>query len=270
MHYPNIDPVIVSLGPLAIRWYGVAYLVAFSLCWWLGTRRAPRAGWTSEDVSDAVFYGAVGAVLGGRIGYALFYGFAQLKSDPLWLVQIWKGGMSFHGGLVGVLVALVLFARKTNRSFLAVADFIAPLTPIGLGCGRLGNFMNTELPGRATESAFGLVYPCSAVKSLDSLCTGAWEDFARHPSPLYQAFAEGVVLFAFLWWFSSKPRATGVVSGAFLVGYGLLRFTTELFREPDVQLGFVALDWLTMGQLLSLPMVLFGIVLIAFGRKSPA
>jgi len=280
-HYPIIDPDIVSfgpftwpwvglVGPFGIRWYGLAYLAAFSLCWWLGTRRAKPAGFSTEEVSDIVFYGAVGAVLGGRIGYAFVYGIDQLKADPLWLVQIWKGGMSFHGGLVGVLLAMAWFARKTQRTFLTVADFVAPLVPTGLGFGRLGNFMNTELPGRKTDSIFGLVYPCSAVRSLDSLCTGEWEDFARHPSPLYQAFAEGLVLFAVVWWFSSRPRAPGAVSGLFLIGYGVLRFSTEFFREPDVQLGYVALDWLTMGQLLSLPMILFGIVLIAFARKAPA
>jgi phosphatidylglycerol---prolipoprotein diacylglyceryl transferase len=269
MHYPLIDPIIVSIGPLAIRWYGMAYLAAFLLAWWLGTRRARGAGWSEQEVSDIVFYGAVGAVIGGRVGYALFYGIDSLRADPLWLFRIWEGGMSFHGGFLGVLAAAWWFGHKTGRSLLQVGDFVVPLVPTGLGFGRLGNFVNMELPGRATDSAFGLIYPCAvdAVRSLNPLCTGVWEEFARHPSPLYQAFAEGLVLFAFIWWFSSRKRADGVVSGAFLIGYGILRCVTELFREPDAHIGFIALDWLTMGQLLSLPMVLFGIVLIVAARK---
>lgn len=270
MHYPLIDPVIVSIGPLAVRWYGMAYLAAFVLAWWLGSRRATARGYTAQEVSDIVFYGAVGAVLGGRIGYAFFYGFATLREDPLWLFRMWEGGMSFHGGLIGVLLALAWFARGTGRTFLQVGDFVAPIVPTGLGFGRLGNFVNMELPGRATDSPLGLIYPCDAVRSLDPLCTGVWEEFARHPSPLYQAFAEGLVLFAFIWWFSSTSRPTGVVSGAFLVGYGVIRFCTELFREPDAHIGFVALDWLTMGQLLSLPMVIFGIAMIVLARRKAA
>lgn len=270
MHYPIIDPIIVSLGPLAIRWYGVMYLAAFAMAWWLGNRRAVAAGFTREEVSDVIFYGAIGVVLGGRIGYVLFYGTNQFLADPLWLLRIWEGGMSFHGGLLGVAVALWWFGRRTQRTFFTMTDFVVPLIPTGLGFGRVGNFINAELPGRATDSAFGLVYPCSAdaIRSLNHLCTGVWEDFARHPSPLYQAFAEGLVLFAFIWWFSSRPRPKMMVSGAFLAGYGVLRFTTEFFREPDVGIGFVALDWLTMGQLLSLPMVLFGIFLILVARRS--
>ncbi len=271
MHYPHIDPVIVGFGPIAIRWYGLAYLTAFVLAWWLGNRRARtlHTDWTAQQVSDVVFYGALGAVLGGRIGYVFFYGFEQFLADPLWLFRIWDGGMSFHGGLLGVIAAMFLFARATGRTFLQVSDFVAPLVPLGLGFGRLGNFANTELPGRMTESPLGLVYPChaDAIRAMNPTCTGEWEDFARHPSPLYQAFAEGLVLFVIVWLFSSKPRPTGQVSGVFLLGYGVLRFTTEFLREPDVQLGFIALDWLTMGQLLSIPMVLFGIVLIVVCRK---
>ncbi|MBX3707931.1 MAG: prolipoprotein diacylglyceryl transferase [Pseudomonadales bacterium] len=271
-HYPDIDPVIVALGPLAIRWYGLAYLAAFALCWWLGSRRAarPGSGWTAQEVSDVVFYGAVGAVLGGRIGYTLFYGFEQLARDPLFILRVWEGGMSFHGGLIGTLLALAWFGRRTGRTFLQVGDFVAPLVPLGLGLGRLGNFANTELPGRATESVFGLIYPCAsdAVRALNPFCTGEWEAFARHPSPLYQAFAEGLMLFAVVWWFSSRTRPVGAVSGVFLLGYGVLRTLTEFFREPDVHLGFVALDWLTMGQLLSIPMIAIGILLIL--RSRPA
>ncbi|MEQ9004216.1 MAG: prolipoprotein diacylglyceryl transferase [Pseudomonadales bacterium] len=273
-HYPDIDPIIFSLGPLALRWYGLAYLAAFVLCWWLGARRAdrPGSGWDRQAVGDMVFYGAVGAVLGGRLGYTLFYAFEQVARDPLFLLRIWEGGMSFHGGLIGCLVGLAWFGRSTGRSFFQVADFAAPLVPLGLGLGRLGNFANTELPGRPTDSVFGLVYPCSAdaIQAINPICTGAFETFARHPSPLYQAFAEGLVLFVVVWLYSARPRAVGAVSGMFLTAYGVLRFCTELFRTPDAHLGFVALDWLTMGQLLSLPMVIVGILLLARARRAAA
>jgi len=273
-HYPDIDPIIIALGPLAIRWYGLAYLAAFAFCWWLGNRRADQAGsgWTRQEVSDVVFYGAIGAVLGGRLGYTLFYGYELLLDDPLYILRIWEGGMSFHGGLIGTLLALWWFGRKTGRTFLQVGDFVAPLVPLGLGFGRLGNFANTELPGRATDSVFGVIYPCAAdaVRALNPLCSTEWEPFARHPSPLYQAFAEGLVLFLVVWLFSSRARPSGAVSGVFLLGYGVLRTTTEFFREPDVHLGFVALDWLTMGQLLSIPMIVIGILLIVRSRATAA
>lgn len=274
MHYPAIDPVIFSFGPLAVRWYGLAYLAGFAVCWWLGTLRAKRPGsdWDQQAVSDVVFYGAVGAVLGGRVGYVLFYGFEQWLRDPLWLFRIWDGGMSFHGGLVGALLALWWFGRRTKRTFLQVSDFVAPLVAPGLGFGRLGNFANTELPGRMTESAFGLIYPCSAdsIRAINPLCTGVWESFARHPSPLYQAFAEGLVLFAVVWLVAARQRAVGVVSGVFLMSYGVLRFITEFFRQPDSHLGFLALDWLTMGQALSLPMIIVGILMALYARRLPS
>ena len=264
MHYPIIDPIIFSFGPVAIRWYGLAYLAAFGCAWWLGQRRAARAGWTHQQVSDLVFYGALGAVIGGRVGYVLFYGFERLLADPLWLVRIWDGGMSFHGGLLGALVALWWFGRASNRSFFEMTDFAAPLVPAGLGFGRLGNFANMELPGRATDSLFGMIYPCGAdpIRRINPLCTGQWEEFARHPSPLYQAVAEGLVLFIIVWLFTARPRPTGAASGVFLVGYGCMRFITEFARQPDAHLGFIAFDWLTMGQLLSLPMVAFGIFIV--------
>ncbi len=273
MHYPNIDPIIVALGPLAIRWYGLAYLAGFAACWLLGNWRAERARlhqpgdlWNKQDVSDVVFYGAVGAVLGGRVGYTLFYGFEQLLQDPLFLFRIWDGGMSFHGGLIGCLLGLWWFAHRTGRSVLAVTDFIVPMAPIGLGLGRLGNFANTELPGRATESMFGLIYPCGAdaIRAINPLCTGQWEAFARHPSPLYQAFAEGVVLFLVVWLFASKRRPLGAVTGVFLITYGSLRLITEYFRQPDGHLGFIAFEWLTMGQILSVPMIVAGIFLLSW------
>ncbi len=276
LHYPDIDPIIFSLGPLAIRWYGLAYLTGFAACWYLGSRRAEASGWSAQEVSDMVFYGAVGAVLGGRIGFSLFYAFDDVLRDPLFIFRIWDGGMSFHGGLIGTVLALWWFARKTGRTFLQVGDFVAPLVPIGLGLGRLGNFANTELPGRATDSIFGIIYPCSAdaIRSLNQLCLGQWESFARHPSPLYQAFTEGVVLFVLVWLVSApRPgvkRPVGFVSGVFLIGYGVLRFCTEFFREPDAGIGFIALDWLTMGQVLSIPMVIVGILLVVFPARQTA
>jgi phosphatidylglycerol:prolipoprotein diacylglycerol transferase len=272
MHYPAIDPIIFSLGPLAIHWYGLAYLCAFATAWWLGNRRAAAvdSGWDAQAVSDVIFYGAVGAVLGGRFGYVMFYGFDQFLRDPLWLVRIWDGGMSFHGGLLGAAVAMWWFGSRTGRSVFQVSDFVAPLVPLGLGFGRLGNFANTELPGRMTESAFGMIYPCSAeaIRSINQLCVGQWESFARHPSPLYQAFAEGLILFAVVWLVASRPRATGVVSGVFLGSYGALRFCTEYFRQPDSHLGFLAFDWLTMGQVLSLPMVIIGILMVVLASRN--
>jgi phosphatidylglycerol:prolipoprotein diacylglycerol transferase len=261
---------------LAIRWYGLAYLGAFAACWYLGKRRAEASGWSAQEVSDIVFYGALGAVLGGRVVFTLFYGFESLLRDPLFLFRIWDGGMSFHGGLIGTVLAMWWFGRKTQRTFLQVSDFVAPLVPVGLGLGRLGNFANTELPGRATDSIFGMIYPCSAdaIRSINQLCLGEWESFARHPSPLYQAFAEGLLLFLLVWLVSAPrpgPRRVGLVSGVFLAGYGVMRFCTEFFREPDAGIGFVAFDWLSMGQLLSIPMVIVGILLACWPvRTSPS
>ncbi len=273
MHYPIIDPVIISLGPVAVRWYGLAYLAAVLVGWWLGVRRARRlGGWHADEVGDLAFYAALGAVLGGRIGYVLFYASDRLLADPLFLVRMWDGGMSFHGGLLGVGVALVLFARRTQRSFGAVADFVAPLAPLGLGFGRLGNFMNTELPGRVTTMPWGLEYPCSAVRDITAGCSGYWEGVLRHPSSLYQALTEGLLLFLLVYGFARRPRPTYSVTGVFLAGYGTLRFFTEFFRQPDAHIGYIAFGWLTMGQLLSLPMLLAGIALIAWAylRDVPA
>lgn len=274
MYYPLMENVIVSLGPLAIRWYGLSYLAGFALCWWLGRRRAARLSadgeaWSREEVGDIVFYGAIGAVLGGRLGFVFFYGFERFLEDPLWLFRVWDGGMSFHGGLLGVVAGFFLYGRNTGRSFLQVADFMVPLCPPGLGFGRLANFINTELPGRITDSPLGFYYPCDAVRNLSLTCTGQWELVTRHPSPLYQAFTEGLLLFLLLWWFSSQPRRRGAITGLFLVGYGVFRFSTEFFRQPDFGIGFVAFDWLSMGQLLSIPMVIAGIVLLLRSRAQP-
>ena len=272
VHYPLIDPVIFSLGigDLALRWYGLMYLIGFGFVWWLGNKRASRLGLDRQQISDLVFYGALGAVLGGRVGYVLFYNMEGFLGDPLYLFRMWEGGMSFHGGLLGVLAALTYLARRWEKRWIDMADFLAPLCPIGLGLGRLGNFINMELPGRVSESGFGLIYKCWAVKEINLTCVGEWENVARHPSPLYQAFTEGLVLFIVIWVISSKPRAPGLITGLFFAGYGLMRMSTELFREPDAHIGFLAFDWLTMGQLLSLPMLLVGLGLIFWSRVQEA
>ena len=270
MYYPVIDPIIFSLGGgLALRWYGLMYLLGFAMVWYLGRLRAKThpGGWTDQQISDMVFYGALGAVLGGRVGYVLFYGFDTFLNDPLYLLRMWEGGMSFHGGLAGVALAMMYFARKTERRWIDVADFLAPLCPIGLGLGRMGNFINMELPGRVTDSTFGLIYKCEKVRGLNMTCVGEWENVARHPSALYQAFAEGVVLFVLVWFISSRPRAAGFVSGVFLAGYGLLRVVTENFRSPDAHIGYLAFDWVTMGQILSLPLIIAGMLLIFWSGK---
>lgn len=271
MHYPQISNEIVSLGPLALRWYGLMYLIGFAVVYFLGRHRAKSdpGGWTQEQISDLVFYGALGAVLGGRVGYVFFYNLDRFLGDPLYLFRMWEGGMSFHGGLLGVIVGMWLFARKTNRGWLEVTDFLAPLAPIGLGLGRVGNFINMELPGRVSDG-IGFVYTCDAVRSLRPLCVGEWENVTRHPSPLYQAFAEGVVLFIIVWLVAAKPRPAGFVSGTFLVGYGSLRICTEFFRTPDAHLGFIAFDFVTMGQILSIPMIVAGILLMVWsGKQNP-
>ncbi len=270
MQYPVIDPIILSLGGgLALRWYGLMYLLGFAAVWFLGNRRAKThpGDWQAQEISDLVFFGAMGAVLGGRVGYVLFYNLDVFLSDPLYLFRMWEGGMSFHGGLLGVALGVLLFARKFNREWLDVADFLAPLCPIGIGLGRLGNFINMELPGRVTDSALGLVYTCDAVRGLTQTCVGEWETIARHPSPLYQALTEGLLLFILVWMVSAKPRPAGFVSGIFLMGYGVFRVITENYRSPDGHIGFIAFDWLTMGQILSLPMLIAGILLILWSRS---
>jgi len=261
LKYPEIDPVAISIGPLDIRWYGIMYLVGFVAGFLLLNRRAkrPNSGWTTEQVSDLIFYGAMGVILGGRIGYILFYNFSAFLNDPLTLFKVWQGGMSFHGGLLGVMIAVWLFARHTKKSYWDILDFGAPIVPIGLGLGRIGNFIGGELYGRVTDGPWGMVFP-----------TGG--ELARHPSQLYQATLEGLALFAILWFFSRKPRPRYAVSGLFALFYGIFRFVVEFAREPDAHLGFIAFDWLTMGQLLSVPLILVGVFLLylAYGRQSRA
>ncbi|MBK8970514.1 MAG: prolipoprotein diacylglyceryl transferase [Hahellaceae bacterium] len=258
--YPNIDPVAVALGPLKVHWYGLMYLVGFTLAWFLGKSRCkrPDSPFNEEQLADFIFWAAVGVVIGGRAGYVLFYNFGQFLQDPLWLFKIWTGGMSFHGGLIGVIVTMIVHARKLGVSFWNVADFVAPIVPTGLGAGRLGNFIGGELWGRATDAPWGMVFPRDPSHLL------------RHPSQLYQFALEGVALFLIVWFYSSKPRPTMAVSGVFVLAYGCFRFLVEFVREPDAQLGFLAWDWLTMGQLLSLPMILFGISILVFANKKAA
>jgi phosphatidylglycerol:prolipoprotein diacylglycerol transferase len=246
--YPEIDPVAFQLGPLKVHWYGIMYLVGFSLAWILGSKRAKRPDIviTSAQVSDLVFYGALGVVLGGRLGYILFYNLPTYINTPLAIFKVWQGGMSFHGGLIGVLVAMGLYAYKNHLRFFEVTDFIAPLIPLGLGMGRIGNFINGELWGRPTDLPWGMIFP------------HAGDYLSRHPSQLYQAALEGVVLFIILWLFSKRPRPMMAVSGLFLIGYGSFRFLSEFARTPDAHLGFIAFDWMTMGQILSLPMLIIG------------
>jgi phosphatidylglycerol:prolipoprotein diacylglycerol transferase len=261
--YPQFNPVALQLGPVAIHWYGITYLVAFGLFIWLGAKRVQLAqfasrGWTRRDVEDLLFYGVLGVVLGGRIGYVLFYKPGYYAAHPLEVFAVWKGGMAFHGGLLGVLVATALFARSRGRQFLDVTDLIAPCVPTGLASGRIGNFINGELPGRVADPSlpWGMVYPNAG-------------PLPRHPSSLYQFALEGLLLFVVLWFYAKKPRGLGQVSGAFLVGYGVLRFIAEFFREPDSFLGLLALG-MSMGQWLCVPMIVAGIALWLWGRgRSP-
>jgi phosphatidylglycerol:prolipoprotein diacylglycerol transferase len=253
--HPQFNPIAVSIGPLKIHWYGLMYLVAFGLFYWLANVRARKPwfaerGWTRRDIEDLLFYGVMGVVLGGRLGYVLFYKPAFYATHPLDIFKVWEGGMSFHGGLIGVLVAMWYFARQRGNTFFGVADLVAPCVPLGLGAGRMGNFINGELWGRFADPSlpWAMVFPQS----------GSMQP--RHPSELYEFGLEGVLLFALLWWFGRKRRAEGEVSALFLIGYGLARFTAEYFREPD---SFLGLRWLNLsqGQWLSLPMIVAGVAL---------
>lgn len=270
--YIAIDPVAFSIGPLSVHWYGIMYLLAFVL-FWVGGRylaeKRPWFGWQPKEVGDFLFYGMLGVILGGRLGYVLFYGFESLLDDPLFLLRINEGGMSFHGGLLGVIVAMWWFGRRTGRTFWGVADFVAPLVPIGLGLGRIGNFIGGELWGRISDAPWAMIF-ANAIQSggwqsealRESWALGELDQFARHPSQLYQAGMEGVLLGLLLHWFSARERKPAAISGLFLIGYGLFRLVAEYFREPDAHIGFLAGEWLTMGMLLSLPMIVAGVVLM--------
>ncbi|WP_440876478.1 prolipoprotein diacylglyceryl transferase [Thalassotalea sp. PLHSN55] len=254
IQFPQIDPIIFSIGPIALRWYGMMYLIGFVAAIFIANKEADKSNglWTRDQVSDLLFYSFLGVILGGRVGYVFFYQFDYFIAEPLYLFKIWEGGMSFHGGLLGVITAIFIFARKTNKHFLAVGDFVAPLVPIGLGMGRIGNFINAELWGRETDVPWAMVFPTDSLQ------------VPRHPSQLYEFFLEGLVLFAILYALTRKPRMLGLASGVFLMGYGGFRMIVELFREPDSHLGFY-FDFISMGQILSLPMVLGGIALMYWG-----
>jgi phosphatidylglycerol:prolipoprotein diacylglycerol transferase len=258
--YPQIDPVAIALGPLKIHWYGLMYLIGIGGAWWLASRRgnAVAPSWNKDKLSDMVFWVAMGVILGGRLGYVLFYDLAAYIAEPAKMLRIWEGGMSFHGGFIGVMLASWWFGKRNGKSFFELMDFIAPLVPIGLGAGRIGNFINAELWGKATDLPWAMVFPTDP------------QQLARHPSQLYQFALEGLALFAILWCYSRKPRPTMAVSGMFALSYGIFRFIVEFVRVPDTQLGYLAGGWLTMGQVLSLPMILVGIGLIWFAYHRQA
>ena len=259
--HPQFDPIALSLGPIQIHWYGLTYLAAFGMFLALAMRRVQMPqfaslGWTRRDVEDMLFYGVLGVVIGGRVGYALFYKPGQYLAHPAEILMVWKGGMSFHGGLLGVIAAMWLFARTRSRSFLEVMDLVAPCCAPGLASGRVGNFINGELWGRPADATlpWAMVFP------------QAGDGVPRHPSQVYQFLLEGVLLFVLLWWYAQKPRARGQVAAAFVFGYGVFRFVAEYFREPDAFLGVLALG-MSMGQWLCLPMILLGAGLWAwYGR----
>jgi phosphatidylglycerol:prolipoprotein diacylglycerol transferase len=265
--HPNIDPVALAIGPLAIHWYGLTYLAAFALFYALGVRRlqhppfaalSAQGLWQKKDVEDILFFGVMGVIAGGRVGYCLFYQPSYYLSNPLEIFALWQGGMSFHGGLLGVIVALIWFAKSRHRHALQVLDFVAPCVPTGLAAGRLGNFINGELWGRVADPSlpWGMVFANAGAEP-------------RHPSQLYQFFLEGLLLFVLLWWFARRPRPLGQVSAVFAMGYGILRFIAEFFREPDAHLGLLSLG-MSMGQWLCVPMVLGGALLWRWSARQGA
>lgn len=280
----QIDPIALQLpqlGPFhpAIHWYGVMYLLAFASAWLLGRARIRAGrlpGVNEERFGDLLFYGILGVILGGRVGYVLFYATGELLANPLMLFKVWDGGMSFHGGLLGVLVAAWLWSRRQRLHFFDVMDFVAPLVPLGLGFGRIGNYIGAELWGKYTQAGWGVVFPTdpvfrgwSAERLQAEFATGALDQFARHPSQLYQAFLEGLAMFALVWLFSRRPRRRYAVSGLFALLYGVFRFLVEFVRVPDADLGYLAFGWLTMGQVLSMPLIVLGLFLLWHSRTAP-
>ena len=277
----QIDPIALSLGPLKIHWYGLMYLVGFAVAWWLGRSRIRGGrlpGVDEQGFGDLMFYGMLGVVLGGRLGYILFYDLKTYLEHPLQVFQVWQGGMSFHGGLLGVCAAAWWWSRKRGLHFMDTIEFVAPLVPPGLGLGRIGNFINGELWGKLTNANWGVVFPTSLPEPYASMDpatlraqfeSGALNAFARHPSQLYQAVLEGLVLFVVLWIFSSRPRPRYAVGGMFVLLYGIFRFVVEFVRVPDAQLQYLAFGWLTMGQLLSVPLILLGLFWLWRSRTAP-
>jgi len=259
--YPVINPVALHIGPLSIYWYGLMYLIGFAAAWSVLAYRIkyskfPR-GFTMQELSDILFYAALGTIIGGRLGYMIFYARDDLWTNPLFTFQIWKGGMSFHGGLIGVIVSLSWFGIKQKKFLGNIADFVIPAVPLGLAAGRIGNFINSELWGRVTDVPWGMVFPNGG-------------PLPRHPSQLYEFFLEGIVLFLILWFYSMKPRPRWSVFGLFLICYGSFRIFIEFFREPDPQLGYLAWGWLTMGQILSVPMIVVGVGMMFCTPRRPA
>lgn len=280
MIHPQFDPVALSLGPIQVHWYGFMYLLAFAaaygLAWYRSTK---REGWTTDMVSDLVFFGALGVILGGRVGYVLLYQFSELLENPAYLFKVWEGGMSFHGGFVGVALAMIYFAKKYKKPIFNVLDFVVPCVPTGLLFGRLGNYINGELWGRVSDGGYSwLTYFPQAAQfdsalittnpAMQSLITQVDGNYLlpRHPSQLYEAFAEGLLLFIVLWWFSSKPRPRMAVSALFMLGYGISRFIIEFYRQPDP--GYeLLMGWMSKGQLYTLPMILFGLALMILAYR---
>lgn len=256
LKYPDINPIAVDFGIIKIHWYGISYVAGILLAWWLLHRRSKTLYpiWTKEQVADMIFYTTLGIILGGRLGSVLFYNLPYYLHHPLEIIMINRGGMSFHGGLIGVCIALWVYGKKQNRGFFTITDFVAPAAPIGLFFGRLANFVNGELWGRPTDLPWGMVFPRA-------------DNLPRHPSQLYEAFLEGIVLFIIMWSYSRKPKPVMAVSGLFLAGYGLFRGSVEWVRQPDIQVGFLAGGWLTMGMLLSFPMFVLGVFLLIFAYR---
>jgi len=276
--FPNFNPIILSIGPISLHWYGLMYLVGFIFAMWLAIRRAnnPNSGWSKKEVENLLYANFLGIFIGGRVGYVLFYNFEYFLNNPLYLFKVWNGGMSFHGGLIGVIYVMMRFAKHTKRSFFQVSDFIAPLVPFGLGAGRLGNFINDELWGRvAINTPWAMLFPTSRNIDITIASTNTnWQNIfnqygllPRHPSQLYEMFLEGLVLFILLNIFIKKPRPMGSISGFFLIGYGLFRIIIEYFRQPDPQIGLFN-GFITMGQILSMPMVLAGMIIIIWAYRS--
>lgn len=257
VQYPEIDPVALALGPVQIHWYGLTYLAGLAFAWWLAIKRSGRPDLPiqRDQVDDLIFFAALGIVVGGRLGYVFFYGWDKFVGDPGWLFRVWEGGMSFHGGLLGVIGAMFWFGRSRNIPIGALLDFAAPLTPIGLALGRLGNFIGQELWGRPSDAPWAMIFPNDPLQ------------LARHPSQLYQLALEGLLLFVLVIWFSSKPRPRWAVAGLFALGYGCLRFAVEFFREPDQHIGLTTLGWMSRGQLLCLPMIALGLFLLIWSHR---
>lgn len=259
MLFPEIDPIAISLGSIKIHWYGLTYLFGFAGVWIFGKMRAkkPYSPITPDGVEDLVFYGAMGAILGGRLGYVIFYNFAKFIEDPMMIIRVWQGGMSLHGGVIGVMMAYSLMAKKYHCKTFQLIDFLAPLSCFGLFFGRIGNFINAELWGKTTDVPWGIIFPGAG-------------PLPRHPSQLYEAFLEGIVIFIILWTYTAKERPYLAPTGLILFLYGSFRFFVEFYRMPDAHIGYIAFGWLTQGQVLSIPMILIGMTLFVIAHKRNA